>query len=710
MATPFVLMLLVLIGGGLALLPTTSSRATDMPMPVNEEVLGLVVFKSALSGSFPGSWRAGLSRTRRRAGGRAWSATRPPPACSAWPWTGSPCPAQCRGAWTASRRPPGPLPGPQQPLRPTPPGLSLLKSLRSLDLSHNAFSGPLPDDLAMLGSLRYLDLTANAFSGPLPDFFPSSLRFLMLADNQFAGPLPNKGLLAQNALLLHLNVSGNQLTGSPWTSPARCGRWTSACCPHLAAVDLSNNAFDGHLPDSIAQLSSLVRFSASSNRLSGDVPAWLGKLTALQRLDLSGNAFTGSLPESIGDLKALSYLGLSDNQLSGSVPDSIVSGGGWTCPGNRLTGGIPAGMLASSKMMRYLNLSHNDLRAQLPPEMGTLHDLTVLDLRNAGLYGEIPSDLCGSGSSLSVLQLDGNSLSGPIPDTIGKCSSLYLLSLGHNGLTGPIPAGVSELKKLEILRLEYNNLSGEIPAQLATLDNLLAVNISHNRLVGRLPSSGVFQSLDASALEGNLGICSPLVSEPCRMNVQKPLVLDPNEYTHGDGGTSDNNNGDNNLETTANGGVPRKRRVLSVSAMVAICAAVVIVVGVGVITLLNMSAARRHKEQLPTENEKGEKNHHRSTKAEELESGGGGVSNNYSGSSSSSTTKTKNKHNSSQPEGGDVRCGGQPEIGGPAAGGADALLSQAAEIGRGSFGTVYRASVGQGRMVAVEEARLLQLQ
>ncbi|GJM91843.1 hypothetical protein PR202_ga08261 [Eleusine coracana subsp. coracana] len=675
-ATPFLLMLLVLIGGGLALLPT-SSVAADMPMPVNEEVLGLVVFKSALSD--PSGKLA------------SWTESDATPC-------GWPC-VECDPSTSRVLRLAldGPLPvwpnaaGPGPPHRPSrtspwPATTSPAHSLRASPSSSPSgrwTSPTTPSPARSPTTSQCWGPSDTSTSPPTPSRvpcpfsdLPSSLRFLMLSDNQFAGPLP-KGLAAQSALLLHLNVSGNQLTGSPdfsgalWTlsrlraldivpQPVRRARpvpdgvpgcttsrrWTSAatgssaacpgtsaCCPHLAAVDLSNNAFDGHLPDSIAQLSSLVRFSASGNRLSGDVPAWLGKLTALQRLDLSGNAFTGSLPESIGDLKALSYLGLSDNQLSGSVPDSILSGG--------------------CSRLAELHLRGNNLTGTIvipPPDVASYPETLLIAV--AGPVGK-PAHRRHPRRDVVVVQddeLDGNSLSGPIPDTIGKCSSLYLLSLGHNGLTGPIPAGVSELKKLEILRLEYNNLSGEIPAQLATLDNLLAVNISHNRLVGRLPSSGVFQSLDATALEGNLGICSPLVSEPCRMNVPKPLVLDPNEYnTHSGGTDNNNNNGDNNLETTANGGVPRKRRVLSVSAMVAICAAVVIVVGVGVITLLNMSAARRHKE-LPTEKDKGEKN--RSTK-EELESGGG-VSNNYSGSSSSSTTKTKNKHNKKLATGGKV--------------------------------------------------------
>ena len=252
--------------------------------------------------------------------------------------------------------------------------------------------------------------------------------------------------------------------------------------------------------------------------------------------------------------------------------------------------------------------------------------------------------------------------------------------MGHNGLTGPIPAGISELKKLEILRLECNKLGGEIPQQLGALENLLAVNISHNRLVGRLPASGVFQSLDASALEGNLGICSPLVTEPCRMNVPKPLVLDPNAYAHG--------GGDNNLETNG-AGLPRKRRVLSVSAIVAICAALVIILGVIVITLLNMSARRRAQEAA----EQQQQQH------KELES------------IVTSSSSTNNNKSSSSPSSGNKLAAGKVVTFGPGSSlrsedlvaGADALLSKATEIGRGAFGTVYRASVGQGRVVAIRK-------
>uniref|UniRef100_A0A0D9VAG3 non-specific serine/threonine protein kinase n=1 Tax=Leersia perrieri TaxID=77586 RepID=A0A0D9VAG3_9ORYZ len=758
-STPIVSLLLVVVLVALA-------AADTMPMPVNEEVLGLVVFRSALTDP------AGALST--------WAESDATP-CG---WAHVECdPATSRvlrlaldGLGLSGRMPRGldrlaslqSLSLSRNNLSgELPPGLSLLTSLRSLDLSYNSFSGVLPGDFPQMASLRYLDLTGNSFSGPLPATFPPSVRFLMLAGNQFSGPLPEG--IAKSSFLLHLNLSGNQLSGSPdfagvlwplsrlraldlsrnqFSSTVTAGianlhnlktinlsgnRFFGVVpndigmCPHLSSVDISSNAFDGELPDSIGHLTSLVYLAASGNRFSGDVPTWVGDLAALQHLDFSDNALTGILPESIGKLKDLRYLGLSKNQLSGEIPNAIsgctklaelhlrgnnLSGsipdalfdvgletldvssnaisGDLPSPAtatriaetlqwldlsvNRLTGGIPAEM-ALFMNLRYLNLSRNDLRTQMPPELGLLRNLTVLDLRSSGLYGVMPADLCEAGS-LAVLQLDGNSLTGPIPDNIANCSSLYLLSLGHNSLTGPIPAAMSELKKLEILRLEYNNLSGEIPQQMGGIESLLAVNISHNHLVGRLPASGVFQSLDASALEGNLGICSPLVSEPCRMNVPKPLVLDPNEYPHG-------GDGDNNLETNGRGGPasPRKRRFLSVSAMVAICAALFIILGVIVITLLNVSARRRR-----------------------VTGGGDGMT------SSSLPEKEMESAVSSSTKSSKLATGKMVTFGPNNSlrsedfvGGADALLSKATEIGRGTFGTVYRASVGDGRVVAIKK-------
>ncbi|XP_024992324.1 probably inactive leucine-rich repeat receptor-like protein kinase At3g28040 [Cynara cardunculus var. scolymus] len=560
------------------------------------------------------------------------------------------------------------------------PELSLLTNLQRLNLSRNGFSDRIPGSLMNSGSIKFLDLSENSLSGPVTEeLFVKclSLRMLSLSGNNLEGPIPNS--LLKCTSLNHLNLSNNRFSGNPINS----GLWSLTrirtmdlsrnmfsgslpngifalhdlkelslegnhftgalpsgigLCPHLNKLDLSNNLFTEAIPEFQA-LSSLNYLNLANNILTGEFPQWIGSLTSLEYLDFSGNDLTGTLPESMGDLRSLSYVSLSDNRLSGSIPLSLVSSSklsvirlrgnkfngsipdglfelgldlvdfsrneltGSIPPGssrlfenlqsldlsaNRLTGDIPAEIGLNSRL-RYLNLSWNNFETKMPPELGYFQNLTVLDLRNGAFHGFIPADLCDSGS-LGILQLDGNSFTGSIPDDIGNCSSLYLLSVSHNSLSGSIPRSMSLLKKLKILKLEYNQLSGEIPPELGGLENLLSVNISYNRLQGRLPTGGIFQSLQQSSLEGNLGICSPLLKGPCKMNVPKPLVLDPFAYGNENGRHQGGRGGEGADQSSRS---LRHHRFLSVSAIIAILAAIMISIGVLVISLLNISARRR---------------------------------------------------------------------------------------------------------------------
>lgn len=152
-------------------------------------------------------------------------------------------------------------------------------------------------------------------------------------------------------------------------------------------------------------------------------------------------------------------------------------------------------------------------------------------------------------------------------------------------MTGSIPKSISKLNKLEILKLEFNQLGGEIPQELGKIESLVAVNVSYNRLIGRLPVGGVFPSLDQSALQGNLGICSPLLKGPCKTNVPKPLVIDPDIYIQ----PRQRNESSSDMRS------PRldHKMFLTLSSIIAIAAAILIAFGVIVISLLNVSARRR---------------------------------------------------------------------------------------------------------------------
>ena len=233
--------------------------------------------------------------------------------------------------------------------------------------------------------------------------------------------------------------------------------------------------------------------------------------------------------------------------------------------------------------------------------------------------------------------------------------------MSHNELNGSIPKSLAMLKKLEILRLEFNELSGEIPKELGSLENLLAVNVSYNKLIGRLPVEGIFPSLDQSALQGNSGICSPLLKGPCTLNVSKPLVLDP--YAFGDP-----INGPNRRNESSTPMRFRHHTFLSVSAIIAMAAAAFIMIGVVVISLLNVSA-RRRLAFIDTALE----------------------------SMCSSSSRS-----GSPPTGKlilfDSRAS-QDWISNP-----ESLLTKAAEVGGGAFGTVYKVPLGEEpRMVAIKK-------
>lgn len=237
----------------------------------------------------------------------------------------------------------------------------------------------------------------------------------------------------------------------------------------------------------------------------------------------------------------------------------------------------------------------------------------------------------------------------------------YCRSLSHNNLSGAIPESMSLLSKLKILKLEVNQLSGEIPQELGRLPNLLIANVSYNRLVGRLPSEGIFQTLDASAIEGNLGICSPLLKGPCKLNVPKPLVLDPFAYGNQIGGQRVHPENPTNF---------RHHSFLSVSAIVAISAAAVIAAGVAVITLLNASARRRI-----------------AFVDNALESISMCSSSNRSSNIAAGKLilfESKSSHDWLTPN-------------------LDSMLNKSALIGQGVFGTVYKATLGGGAMVAIKK-------
>ncbi|KAL1364324.1 hypothetical protein HN51_012508 [Arachis hypogaea] len=92
-------------------------------------------------------------------------------------------------------------------------------------------------------------------------------------------------------------------------------------------------------------------------------------------------------------------------------------------------------------------------------------------------------------SRVIAIRLPGVGFRGPIPpDTVSRLSALQTLSLRSNVITGRIPSDFSNLKNLTLLYLQFNNFSGPLP-DFSVWKNLTIVNLSNNHFNGSIPDS-----------------------------------------------------------------------------------------------------------------------------------------------------------------------------------------------------------------------------
>ncbi|WP_419163766.1 hypothetical protein [Candidatus Palauibacter sp.] len=121
----------------------------------------------------------------------------------------------------------------------------------------------------------------------------------------------------------------------------------------------------------------------------------------------------------------------------------------------------------------HLHLQENNLRGPIAPELGNLSHLTSLSIWGNPLSGPIPAEL-GTLSNLRQLELSldtENTLEGPIPPEIGSLPlrTFYLVS---DGVTGPIPPEFGQLSSLSAIALEGEKLSGPVPEVFLRLTGL----------------------------------------------------------------------------------------------------------------------------------------------------------------------------------------------------------------------------------------------
>ncbi|XP_071921472.1 uncharacterized protein [Coffea arabica] len=396
----------------------------------------------------------------------------------------------------------------------TPKEIGNLKKLEVIYFAMNSLTGEIPKELANLTMLKFLDLSDNNITGEIPREISNlhNLEKLNLGWNNVSGSIPVE--IFNLSRLKLMSLAGNKLSGI-LPSTVFYG------LPNLEELYLNNNNFVGDIPESISNSSRLYFIILSDNKFTGPIPISIGNLRLLQVLDLTNNNLVcdSSYPElsfvsSLANSKNLRKLSVSNNPLNGILPDSV-------------------GNLSASLQTMYAYGC--GLRDRIPDRIGNLSNLIILSLYNNQLTGSLPITVTGllklqaimlhinklsqvsleyfcSFNNLGVISLSFNQIVGSIPECIGNVTSLrylYLasnkfnfapkslwnlkdllaLDLSSNSLTGPLPLDVANLKIATAIDMSINHFSGGIPTTIGDMQNLNKLSLAHNQLQGSIPES-----------------------------------------------------------------------------------------------------------------------------------------------------------------------------------------------------------------------------
>ncbi|XP_028800288.1 receptor-like protein 9DC3 [Neltuma alba] len=237
-----------------------------------------------------------------------------------------------------------------------PNNFSKSNSLQSLHLNNNQFEGVLPLSLTHCKQLEVLDVGENTINDEFSNWleglleleililrgnkfygaiyisntkhpFPK-LRIFYVSNNCFEGSLPTtyikefKGMMnvdyvATNPDYMETNHSYQE---SVMVTLKGVELELVRIITTFTSIDLSNNIFDGEIPQVIGELHSLKGLNLSHNKITGPIPQSFANLTNLESLDLSSNMLKGKIPLALANLNFLEVLNLSQNQLVGKIP------------------------------------------------------------------------------------------------------------------------------------------------------------------------------------------------------------------------------------------------------------------------------------------------------------------------------------------------------------------------------------------------------
>ncbi|GAU33064.1 hypothetical protein TSUD_152190 [Trifolium subterraneum] len=377
--------------------------------------------------------------------------------------------------------------------------IGTISGLKSLFLQNNTFSRDIPNTLLNLTNLFILDISRNNFGGEVQQIFGKfkQLRFLLLHTNSYVKGLNSSGIFTLTNLT-RLELSNNNFSGP---LPIEISQMSG-----LIFLSLSNNSFNGSIPSELGKLSKLQAIELAFNSFNGKIPPSLGNLNSLLWLMLANNSLTGEIPRELGNCSSLIWLNLANNKLTGKFPSELTRIGRNAMDtfelNHRNMVGVVAGNSECLSMRRWIP-------ADYPPFSFVYSILTRKNCRSLWDrllkgYGIFP--MCASEPStrsshkFGYVQLSGNQISGEIPSEIGTMVNFSMLHLGDNKFSGEFPKEIGGLP-LIVLNMTRNKFSGEIPREIGNMKCMQDLDLSWNNF--SVPPLGHLLTFDKDSYLGD---------------------------------------------------------------------------------------------------------------------------------------------------------------------------------------------------------------
>lgn len=309
-------------------------------------------------------------------------------------------------------------------------------------------------------------------------------------------------LQLKNSLMFKLESSSKLKL---WNQSIACCNWSGVTCDtegNVVGLDLSGEYISGGFDNSsrLFSLQHLQKLNLANNNFNSLIPSGFSKLDKLTYLNLSDASFVGQIPFEISQLTKLITLDIS------AFDYSLAQ---WL----KLEKPNLQKLVQNMTGLRQLYLDgvltqENKWSNALSP----LRDLRELSMSYCNLSGPLDSSLTKL-KNLSLIILDGNSFSSPVPETFVNFKNMTTLSLSFCGLSGTFPHKIFQIGKLsnidlssnnnlhgsfaefplsgsiETLRVSNTNFSGEIPYTIGNLKLLYELDLSYCKFSGILPNS-----------------------------------------------------------------------------------------------------------------------------------------------------------------------------------------------------------------------------